>query len=66
MYSAEFLNAAGGVEERILLTRAANAIEADDQAKKLFDGARTRQPEVVGFVILQDDMTVAGFGLEHV
>jgi hypothetical protein len=56
MYTVEFLDATGGVQERIVLGfLLADAFAADLQAKSLFEGVRVRKPSVVGYRVLNND-----------
>lgn len=55
LYSAEFLNAIGGVQERMVLGMLADAFAADLQAKTLFENVRARHPSVVGYRVLNNE-----------
>lgn len=66
MYSVEFLDGMGGVQERQLLGMLASAFEADLQAKSLFGGVQLRKPSVVGYRVLDNDgKEVARAGMVH-
>jgi hypothetical protein len=55
MYNAEFLDAMGGVLERIVLGMLPDAMTADLQAKALFANVQIRYPSVVGYRVLNND-----------
>jgi hypothetical protein len=66
MYTAEFLDATGGVQERIALGMLADPVAADPQAGILFEFVRARKPSVVRYRVLDNDgKEIARFGAVH-
>jgi hypothetical protein len=55
MYSVEFFGSDGGTVERIVLGMLRNVAEAEQQANRLFPGAKLRLPSVVGYRVLDND-----------